>query len=524
MEEKKEIGTMKFPLGIQTFSDIRNGHYVYIDKTELIYDLVSKGKYYFVGRPRRFGKSLLVSTLEAYFSGKKELFENLAIYDKETKWEKYPVLHLDFAGENYQQRDALEKKLNKFLKKYEAEYDIPYEDDTLSGRFETIIQKAYERTGKQVVILVDEYDKPILDLIDNEDIEEDNRGILKAFYGVMKSQDEYIRFGFLTGVTKLGKISVFSDLNNVTDISLDEQFSTICGVTEEELHQVFDAQVEAMAAKNKMTKEECYAKLAEQYDGYHFGIDTKGVYNPYSLLRAFFSQNFGDYWFDTGTPTFLIKVLRLYWQEIPDMEKVESTISSLGKVESYKNDIVPLLYQSGYLTIKASGQFGLVELGYPNKEVARCFTENLVPFYTGITTEKTRFYVAIFANDLHNGNPEQFMKRMKAFYDSSDYRVAGTDKEVYFQYSFTTVCRMLGLTCQTEPTTSRSRCDLVVQTNKFIYVIEFKYNGSAEQALKQINDKGYADPFALDNRKLYKIGANFSPKTRSISEWKIEER
>jgi len=514
---------MLYPLGIQKFEKARNAGCVYIDKTEMIYKMVSEGCYYFLGRPRRFGKSLLVSTLEAYFSGKKDLFEHLAIYDMETKWEKYPVLHLDFAGENYQQPDALEKKLNKFLKKYEAEYDIPYEDDTLSGRFETIIQKASEKTGKQVVILVDEYDKPILDLYGHKDIEENNRNMLKAFYGVMKSQDEYIRFGFLTGVTKLGKVSVFSDLNNVTDISLTDDYATICGVTEEELHNVFDTEVEAMAQKGKMTKEECYAKLAKQYDGYHFGKDVTGVYNPYSLLRALSDKDFGDYWFDTGTPTFLVKILREQGSKIPDLSTVKAAFRSLSKIETYKTDIIPLLYQSGYLTIKKVTKNGTATLGYPNIEVARGFTESLAPFYVGMSRENAEFYVGAFADDLEDGDIDMFMKRMKAFFDAGDYRVVG-DKEVYFQNTFKTICRLLGFVCQAESITGDGRCDLVVQTLGNIVIVEFKYNGSADEALNQINDKDYAKPFALDKRKLYKIGANFSPETRSISEWKIEER
>jgi len=524
MEEKKDIGTMKYPLGVQTFEKMRNGGCVYIDKTEMIYKMVTEGCYYFLGRPRRFGKSLLVSTLEAYFSGKKELFEDLAIYEMETKWEKYPVFHLNFAGENYQQPDALEKKLNKFLKQYEAEYDIPYEDDTLSGRFETIIQKASEKTEKQVVILVDEYDKPILDLLGHEEIEETNRAMLKAFYGVMKSQDEYIRFGFLTGVTKLGKVSVFSDLNNITDVSLSDDYATICGVTEEELHNVFDDEVEAMAQKGKMTKEECYAKLAKQYDGYHFGEDVPGVYNPYSLLRALSDKKFGDYWFETGTPTHLIKILNTYLPELPDLSDIEVPKDGFGAVESYKTDILPLLYQSGYLTLRQDcNDEYFYYLKFPNREVETGFVNRLIPLYTSVAEEKSKYYIGWFAQDLRKGDVDMFLKRMKTFFDGGDYRLAG-DKEVHFHNCFTIVCRLLGLACQAESANSNGRCDLIVQTSKFVYVIEFKHDGSAEEALKQINDKDYAKPFALDDRKLYKIGINFSSELRSINEWKIEER
>jgi len=380
---------MLYPLGIQKFEKARNAGCVYIDKTEMIYKMVSEGCYYFLGRPRRFGKSLLVSTLEAYFSGKKDLFENLAIYDMETKWEKYPILHLDFAGANFLEPVRLRDVLKEALDGWQAEYGSQTQAEAPEIRFASIIKSAYAKTGKQVVILVDEYDKPILDLIDNADIEETNRAMLKAFYGVMKSQDEYIRFGFLTGVTKLGKVSVFSDLNNITDISLSDDYATICGVTEEELHNVFDDEVEAMAQKGKMTKEECYAKLAKQYDGYHFGEDVPGVYNPYSLLRALSDRKFGDYWFETGTPTHLIKILNTYLPELPDLSDIEVPKDGFGAVESYKTDILPLLYQSGYLTLRQDcNDEYFYYLKFPNREVETGFINRLIPLYTSVAEEK----------------------------------------------------------------------------------------------------------------------------------------
>jgi len=512
---------MKYPLGVQTFEKLRNGGYVYIDKTELMYKLVNEGVYFFLGRPRRFGKSLFVSTLEAYFSGRYDLFEGLAVSKEETKWEKYPILHLDFSGENYLEEDALKTVLNRMLTEWETEYGIVDNDNTLSGRFAAIIKSAYIKTGKKVVILVDEYDKPILDLYDNTVLEDDNRTLLKAFYGVMKKQDRYIQFAFLTGVTKLGKVSVFSDLNNITDISLRDDYCSICGITEQELHQTFDEEVGVLADENGMTKDECYTELAQQYDGYHFSRKSVGVYNPYSLLMALQARFFNDFWYETGTPTYLIKILKEIGGTIPDLNEVLATFSSLGKIEVYKDDIISLLYQSGYLTIKEVLSIRLVKLGYPNMEVQRRFTEDLVSLYMGITSKEASIYVEQFATDLKRGDAQSFMERMKAFFDGGDYRIAG-EKELYFQNVFHTVCRMLSLAGKAEEATSNGRLDYVLQNPKYVYIVEFKYDGSAAEALKQINDKGYADPFKKDSRKLFKIGVNFSSETRSISEWVIE--
>jgi len=512
---------MKYPLGIQTFSDLRDGGYVYIDKTELMYKMVNEGKYFFLGRPRRFGKSLFVSTLEAYFSGRYDLFENLAVSKEETKWEKYPILHLDFSGVNYTEPNKLKDVLKEFLDKWQQEYGCKTNSESPELRFSSIIECAYNKTGKGVVILVDEYDKPILDLYDNTKLEDDNRTLLKAFYGVMKKQDRYIHFAFLTGVTKLGKVSVFSDLNNITDISLRDDYCSICGITEKELHQTFDEEVETLADENDMTKDECYTELAQQYDGYHFSRKSVGVYNPYSLLMALQARFFNDFWYETGTPTYLIKILKEKGGTIPDLNEVLATFSSLGKIEVYKDDIISLLYQSGYLTIKEVLSRRLAKLGYPNMEVQRGFTEDLASLYMGISSKEASIYVEQFATDLKRGNVESFMERMKAFFDGGDYRIAG-EKELYFQNVFHTVCRMLSLVGKAEEVTSNGRLDYVLQSANYVYIVEFKYDGSAAEALQQINDKGYANPFKKDSRKLFKIGVNFSSETRSISDWVIE--
>ena len=369
---------MLYPIGIQNFEKIREGGYVYVDKTELIYQIVRTGGYYFLSRPRRFGKSLLVSTMEAYFQGKKELFQGLAIEKLEKDWTEYPVLHLDLSGVTYTDENVLNEKMENTLSQWEQTYGIANTFTVDGIRFENIIKTAYSQTGKPVVILIDEYDKPLLDTAGNEPLREAIRSRLQGFYSVMKSQDGKIRFGFLTGITKLGKLSIFSGLNNLNGISMDYRYADICGISEKDLHAYFDESVQEMAEANKMSKEECYARLKEYYDGYHFCEDSEDIYNPFSLLSALNGKRFRDYWYETGTPTFVVKALQRGQFNLEGLTLEGVPAFVLGGVNADDSDPVPVLYQSGYLTIQSyDNQTQEYTLKYPNQEVERGFMQGL---------------------------------------------------------------------------------------------------------------------------------------------------
>ena len=386
---------MKYPIGIQSFEKIRTGGFLYMDKTALLYDLVKQGSYYFLSRPRRFGKSLLISTLEAYFLGKRELFKGLAIDGLEQEWNVYPVLHLDLNARDYSLKGALHAELNKHLEIWEAEYGGGYTDRAPEERFQHVISNAYKKTGQKVVILVDEYDKPLLQTFGNKELQDSYRATLKAFYGVEKSMDQYIQFAFFTGVTKFSKVSVFSDLNNLADITMDHRYVEICGITEREIRDNLDKEVGLLAESNQMTKEDCYAKLKQTYDGYHFEHDTAGIYNPFSLLRTFDSGAFKDYWFETGTPTLLAEVLKKSGYHLDDLTREEVTADLLGSIDSIDSNPLPLIYQSGYLTIKGyDPEFTTYRLGFPNQEVERGFTRFLIPYYSTQTRRMDGWKIA----------------------------------------------------------------------------------------------------------------------------------
>ncbi len=384
---------MKYPIGIQNFEKIRHEGYAYVDKTALIYSLAHNGSYYFLSRPRRFGKSLLMSTMAAYFSGKRELFKGLAIEQLEKEWTVYPVLHLDLNTDKYDHKEVLEQRLNLFLSEWEERYGRNVNEVTLSQRFEGIIKRIFQKEGNPVVILVDEYDKPLLQAIGNDELQSAYRNTLKAFYGTLKSQDRYIRFAFLVGVTKFGKVSVFSDLNNLTDISMDARYQTICGITEEEMHAYFEEGIRYVAENNEMTVEETCAKLKRRYDGYHFHQRSVGVYNPFSLLNTFAKGEFGSYWFETGTPTFLVQLLQRDKFYLPDLTQQQVTSDMLNTIDTINDNPIPIIYQSGYLTIKDyDKEFQIYTLGFPNEEVEEGFTNYLMPFYMNTGSESGPMY------------------------------------------------------------------------------------------------------------------------------------
>ena len=517
---------MLYPIGIQDFENIRRDGFVYVDKTALIYNLShGSGKYFFLSRPRRFGKSLLVSTMEAYFSGKKELFDGLAIAELEKDWIQYPVLRLDFSGANYISEQVLESKLNSFLKYYEGIYSSVSNEPVASVRFDALIEAAFAKTGKSVVILIDEYDKPIVDNLGDETLCDAFRKQLQGFYSVMKAKDACIKFGFLTGVTKIGKLSVFSGFNNLKDISMDARYTDICGISEKDIHKYFSESVEELAEAGGISVQACYAQLAVMYDGYHFRQDSIGVYNPFSLLNTFDSGEFKEYWFETGTPSFLVEVMRQTDYDVTSLACEQADSSLLTDIDTAFHNPIPLLYQSGYLTIKDyDAVTGIYTLGFPNREVKHGFLTFLLNYYTS-ARGSGNLLIRQMNNDLLTGRPRDFMKRMEAFFARQNYQIQG-DAEKDFQYAMSIILQLLSdtLTIRTEGTTSEGRIDIMAEAPRFIYIIEIKINDSAEAALQQIEDKAYARQFADDNRKLFKIGVRFSTESRCIDDWKVVEK
>ncbi|MCD8303269.1 MAG: ATP-binding protein [Prevotellaceae bacterium] len=513
---------MKYPIGIQDFESLRKDGYVYVDKTALMYRLLSTGKYYFLSRPRRFGKSLLLTTFEAYFRGKRELFEGLAVERLEKDWTRHPVLHLDLTVQDYSRPEALEERLDLTLTQWEKVYGTESKELSPQARLEGIVRRACEQTGQGVVILVDEYDKPLLETLDNEELHDKFRSQLRAFYSVLKAQDRYIRFAFLTGVTRFSRLSVFSDLNNLNDVSMDDDYAEICGITEKELHSCFDESIRELARLRKMTYDEACAKLREQYDGYHFAKCGAAMYNPFSVISSLAKHDFDSYWFETGTPSFLLRMLRDKDYDLRDLDGAQASPERLKGVESFKTSPVAILYQSGYLTIKDYDP-GLNEysLCFPNREVEEGFTKALLPLYVDVNRGRGDF-ISSFYKEVRSGNPEGFLGLLKTLFDDSDYRIAG-ELELYFQNSMSLVFRVLGFITQVERATSRGRMDVVVQTGDYVYVMELKVDTPAEAALRQIDEKGYMLPFSADGRKLFKIGVCFSSETRSLGEWQIAE-
>lgn len=512
-----------YPIGIQNFEKLRQGGYVYVDKTELVYRLVKTGSYYFLSRPRRFGKSLLISTLLAYFEGKKELFSGLAMERLEKDWIKRPVLYLDLNIEKYDRPESLDNILDKALTQWEKMYGAEPSERSLSLRFAGIIQRAHEQSGQRVAILVDEYDKPMLQAIGNEELQASFRSTLKPFYGVLKTMDGSIQFAMLTGVTKFGKVSVFSDLNNLDDISMREPFVSVCGINEEELHAYFDEDIHVLASALNVTYDEACAELKECYDGYHFVENSIGIYNPFSLLNAFKYRQLDSYRFETGTPTYLVELLKKHHYDLNRMAHEETDSDTLNSIDSTSDNPIPVIYQSGYLTIKGyDRRFGLYRLGFPNREVEEGFIRFLLPFYANVDKMESPFQIKKFVDEVMAGDYDAFFRRLSSFFADVPYELA-SDLERHYQNVLFIVFKLIGFYVEAEYHTSDGRIDLVLKTDRFIYVMEFKLDGTAEEALRQINGKQYARPFEADGRRLFKIGINFSKETRNIERWIVEE-
>ena len=531
---------MKYPIGIQDFVKIREGGFVYVDKTALLYDLVTNGSIYFLGRPRRFGKSLLVSTLENYFLGNKELFKGLAIDSLEKEWKKHPVFHISFATSIFTGYGALEASIDAQLSEYESIYGNDAKDTKDIGiRFRYLIKAAHEKTGQRVVVLIDEYDKPLLDVMatgipaptiagDIKTLEDYNREILKGFYSVFKDADRDLRFILLTGVSKFSQISVFSGFNQPEDISMSPAFDTLCGITEEELIKYFSEPIKKMSGVYHCSFEDMVRMLMKQYNGYHFSDTMNGVINPFSLLNACKNLRLQDYWFKTGTPTYLARLLSHYDE---NMDELTGKYYSPDHFIDYKADTerpLPMIYQSGYLTIKDyKHRTNTFLLDFPNDEVKRGFISLLANNYFQ-TKEDVKNWLTEAVEDLDEGNLDHFKFLITSFLSSIPYTMRRKEnereKERYFHYTFYLLLRLASTyITYTEKEQSQGRVDCIIETDKYIYIFEFKLDGTAKEALQQIEEKGYAQPYLTDSRKLYKIGCSFSSETGTIEDWDVKE-
>ncbi|WP_195406061.1 ATP-binding protein [Bacteroides congonensis] len=518
-----DMNFRRYPIGIQNFEQLRNDNYVYVDKTPLVYKLANTNTTYFLSRPRRFGKSLLVSTLEAYFQGKKELFTGLAMETLEKEWTVYPVLHIDFSISKYVVASSLRAYLHYQLALWEKVYGKSEDEGTFSLRFGGVIRRAYEQTGKRVVILIDEYDSPMLDSNNNEKVQSEIRNIMRDFFSPLKSQGQYLRFLFLTGISKFSQMSIFSELNNLQNISMWDEYSAICGITEEELRSQMQIDIEQIAQANSETYEEACAHLKQQYDGYHFSKNCADIYNPFSLINAFTQKSYENFWFSTGTPTFLIDLLQESDFDIRDLDATTATAEQFDAPSNRITDPLPVLYQSGYLTIKGyDPDFQAYTLGYPNKEVRKGFIESLMPAYVHLPARENTFYVISFIKDLRAGKLNECLERMKSFFASIPNKL-NNKEEKHYQTIFYLFFRLMGQYIDVEVDTAIGRADAVVKMQDAIYVFEFKVDGTPEEALAQINSKGYAIPYHAGNLKIIKIGVNFDSATRTIGDWKIEE-
>lgn len=519
MEQQQKF----YPVGIQTFSEIIGKNYLYIDKTGYVYRMThSASKYMFLSRPRRFGKSLLASTLHSYFEGRKELFKGLVIEKLETEWMSYPVFHFDMSLAKHVDRERLESMLNIQLYRYEEIYGRLDGEVMLNDRLTGLIQRAYQQTGKQVVVLIDEYDAPLLDVMHEDKNLPILRNVMRNFYSPLKACDPYLRYVFLTGITKFSQLSIFSELNNIKNISMDEPYAAICGITEEEIKEQMSYDLGLLAEKMQITRDEVLAKLKENYDGYHFTWPSPDIYNPFSLFNAFDAKEYKNFWFSTGTPTFLIDLLQETDFDVRQLEGVEATDEQFDAPTERVTSPIPVLYQSGYLTIKGyDPEFQVYRLAYPNGEVRKGFIESLLPAYLELPGQSSTFYVVSFIRDLRKGDIESCLERTRSFFASIPNDLENKT-EKHYQTIFYLLFRLMGMYVDSEVKSAVGRADVVIKMQDAIYVLEFKYDGTAREALAQINSRLYAVPYRKDGRRIVKVGINFDSATRTIGDWVIE--
>ena len=519
-----------YPVGIQDFEKLRQNGCVYVDKTDLIYHL-SRKFYVFLSRPRRFGKSLLSSTLKYYFQGRKDLFQGLAIEKLEQEWEKYPVLHFDLSTLKNIDVELITSKLDGLLFDYESIYGRNPVNVTSGDRLENLIKTVHQQTGTKAVVIIDEYDAPMLDVLHDDERLSKVRTLMQEFFAPLKACDAHLRFVFLTGITKFSQLSIFSVINNITNVSMQPEYSAICGITEEELHTVFKEDITMLAGKYKCTAEEMRYRLKVQYDGYHFSEESADIYNPFSILNAFAAMKIRSYWFESGTPTYLIHQLQRFGTDVTTLDEIEASEAMFDRPSEAMSDALPLLYQSGYLTIKSYDQdFGSYMLGIPNKEVRVGLTEHLLPIYTHRSDMVNGGLIQDFCRALLREDLDWSMKALRAYMAGIPYPEGGkailedmSKSEYYYETIFYLLFSFMNRHIQTQVKTCRGRADMVMQTPKTIYVFELKINKSAEEALAQIDEKGYMIPYTADDRKLVKCGISFSTETRTIENWIIEE-
>ena len=529
---------MKYPIGIQSFDKIREDGFVYVDKTALIYDLVKNGNIYLLSRPRRFGKSLLISTLECYFKGRKELFKGLAIDELEKEWKEYPVFHLDFNGDNFTEGGILQKKIEGHIAEWESLYGKSPNKQTLGERFAYVLKQAHKQSGRRAVVLIDEYDKPMLDVLDTgyttmidgekRPLEDVHREILKGFYSVFKAADEDLQFVLLTGVTKFSQVSVFSGFNQPADISMDFRYDALCGITEVELYHYFDEPIKELAKAYNVNVDEMKQLLKKQYDGYHFSGQLLDIYNPFSILNAFSAKRIASFWFKTGSPSYLLRLLAHHQENINELA---GKFYPEQMFVDYKANIelpLPMLYQSGYLTIKGCNlRRNTFLLDFPNNEVQEGFITALSSSYFKSAVEVNNWTQNV-VDALEYGDLEGFRKLLTSFLADIPYSMrrkeTERERERYFHYTFYLLMRMVSCyTIYIEKQQSEGRVDCIVETPDYVYIFEFKLDGTAEEALQQIEEKGYAKPYFSDKRKLYKVGVNFSSESGTVDGWMIKE-
>ena len=519
------------PLGVQDFSILREGDYLYVDKTSLVYELTHTQRAVFLSRPRRFGKSLLLSTIKYYFLGRKDLFSGLAIEQLEEQgkdsWSEYPVMYFSLASGEFMEKDGLAKKLRTSLNDFEEKYELPHDEVTLAIRFAKALENANKKTGRKVVVLVDEYDNPLLkNMTVNPQQEEANRNLYKAFFATLKDCDEYLRFYMFTGVTKFSKVSIFSDLNQLTDISMADEYAEICGITKQEIEDNFDLYIQNLSKKVCLSRDAALSELKRMYDGYHFSGEGEGMYNPFSLLHCFNECKFGNYWFESGTPTFLINKLNASNFDIRQFtDEVKVSESEIKDYRPENADPVPLFYQSGYLTIKSwNKRQNSYKLTFPNAEVKYGFLNSLAPSYLHVEDKPAPFNIDILDDAVEEGDTEGMKKWFTALFALLPYPT-GADTEAITEQNFQNVIfmalTMMGKYARTEVHSAKGRADCILETDDYVYVFEFKRDVSAAEALKQIEEQGYAAPYSADKRKLFKIGVNFSSTERNITEWEV---
>ena len=538
MPTNKNLMVMKYPIGIQSFDQIIEDGYVYVDKTDLVYKLVKEGKIYFLSRPRRFGKSLLISTLKSYFQGKKDLFKGLAIDKLETEWAEYPVFHIDFNGGFFDKDGELQKRIMGYVETWESQWGKDPFNEEIGMRFAYVLKQAHAKTGKRAVVLIDEYDKPLLDVIDTGNkgvlngeetkLEDIHRGMLKALYGVFKLADSDLQFVLLTGVTKFSQVSVFSGFNQPDDISMSGKYEALCGITKDELLSVFDEPIHELAAKLRRSYEDTVELLKKKYDGYHFGDEMIDIFNPFSILNCFNKLQLRNFWFASGTPSYLVRLLAHCNENINELV---GKYYDASQFIDYKADVeqpLPMIYQSGYLTIKDFNErLYTYKLDFPNEEVRNGFIDAVASGYFKGSQSPTAWIIDV-TTSLEKGDTAKFEKLMTSLLSSISYRFQRKQDQMecerYFQYTFYLIVKMLGFyNAVAEKETSEGRIDCVVECPDYVYIIEFKLNGSAEAALNQIDEKGYAKPYAADSRKVIVLGINFSSEKGTIDGFRTKE-